>query len=295
MKTNNVIMSKAVYANGMEAYSGSVLSTYGSTLEVIASAQINVSNAGKIVTPAEDKLNAVRKKLKRGQIGARKQVEVQVGGTQILKDVVAEVNDLDTAAEIANLPSNGELVEELNKVITYQEGSNQFSLKEVLDIRREVNESNQLVRERIEALKQRYGYVRGTKMNDDLLDAIAMEMKNYTSITGVDMVINLKCKHVINLKGNYVTCQDVNSLETLIETADYPQQGDRLVAGRGIQQLIIPIQTVDQINQIKDFFNNLISKRLQTVETAEVYSEDNNPQGIDFAALKVHDSRVKGW
>lgn len=295
MKTNNVIMSEVKYANGKEAYSGSVLSTYGSTLEIIASAQINVSNAGKIVTPAEDKLNAVRKKLKRGQIGARKQVEVQVGGTQILKDVVAEVNDLDTAAEVSDLPSNGELVDALDKVITYQEGENQYSLKEVLEIRKQVNESNRLVRERIEGLKQRYGYTKGSKMNDDLLEAIAIEMKDYTSITGVDMVINLKCKHVINLKGNYVTCQDVNSLETMIETADYPQQGDRLVAGRGIQQLIIPIQTVEQIDQIKGFFNNLIEKRLQSLETADVYTEDNNPKGIDFAVLKVHDSKVKGW
>lgn len=292
MRTTKGLMEANTYKSGKTVYKGAIYGRYASTYHQTVTIQPQISNGGKVVLPTESNIRSACEGLQKGQIGARKHSVKLDGKTTILNEAIAECNDLDSAKLVSTVGKTAE--EWLEPELSY-DGPNgeKLTLSEVKAIRADYQASNKAIRESIESLKKAYNWKEGSKMSEELMKDISKLMQGYQTLTGLDIVITVHDKHVINKTDDYVSCSDVESYKRLLLEANYNDQGNRLVARTSPVKVIIPIQKIEQVETVKRILFDKFTTAFTQMKGIEVVASDTfQVPGVSLINAKEFDSKV---
>lgn len=292
MRTTKGLMDANLYKSGKTAYKGSIYGRYASTYHQEVTIQPQISNGGNVILPVESELRSACEGLRKGEIGARKHSVRIEGKTTVISEAIAECYDLNAAKQAA---ASGKSAEEwLESELKYTDNNgNSLTLKDVREIRSGYQSQNKLIRDKIKALKLSHNWKPKDKMSDELLSDISQLMKGYSSLTGLDLVITVHDKHVINKTQDYVACSDEASYNKLLQDANYNDQGNRLVARNTPIKAIIPIQDIKQVETVKRVLQGKFSTVLLKMKGIEEVASDTHPiSGVDLQAARSHDRQL---
>jgi hypothetical protein len=283
--------------NGSPVYKGDTDRVYTSQLCYRMEVSIVKAPVGaSLMAKTDDSLTTAMRKLKFGQIGALKSVEVEISN-EILYEIIIPVTKVD----ILKVKDSLITVFNIDKFMSERtctvngEPVKLSKLKELISGKREENRN---IRERwmkrVKTLS-----ARGASP-EDILEEKKRIYSEYVSVSEYSINLSVSLRHIVNnpsLKGTVIN----NCDQSYYDMVNYKEGSKVRKTARHISPVVsIPVSTLEDYTSTITYIRTLLSGDPTIASLskgkAEVILFEGNPEHdkmVDFASLRKHDQSLR--